>query len=131
MHQSHNSYCPSTPVTQFLPLHKQTNTGNCTALTTKNIMPQAHNRNCPSTSVTPLLPLHKQTNTGNCSPSLHKTICPNLTNVTVLLTTSHHYCRNISRPIPVTEPPHYTKHYAPFSQQLLHFYPRHTITAAT
>jgi len=67
-------------------------------------MPQSHNRYCPSTPVTTLLPLHKQTNTGNCTPSLHKTLCPSLTTVTALLPPSHHYCRYISRPIPVTAP---------------------------
>ena len=131
MPQSHKRYCPSTSVTPLVPLHKQTNTCNCTDLTTQNFMPQSHNRYCPSTSVTPLLPLYYQTNTGNCTPSLHKTLFPSLTTVTALLQPSHHYCRYISRPIPVTASPHYTKHYAPVSQPLLPFYLRHTITAAT
>ena len=39
------------------------------------------------------------------TPSLHKTLCPSLTTVAVLLPPSHHYCRYISRPIPLTAPP--------------------------
>jgi len=54
---------PSTKVTPLLPLHKQTNTGNCTALITQNFMHQSHNGYCPSTPVTPLLQLNMQTNT--------------------------------------------------------------------
>jgi len=131
MPQSHNRYCPSTSVTPLLPLHKQNNTGNFTALTTKNILPQSHKLYCSSTPVTPLLPLHNQTNISNCTPSLHKTLCPSLTTVIALLPPSHHYCRYISRPIPVTAPPSLQKNYAPVSQPLLSFYPRHTITAVT
>ena len=49
MPQSHNRYCPSTSVTPLLPLHKHTNTGNCT--------PSLHETLFPSlTTVTALLP---------------------------------------------------------------------------
>jgi len=105
MPQSYNRYCLSTPVTPLLPLHKQTNTGNCTALTTQNIMPQSQNRYCTSTPVTPLLPLYKQTNTGNCTDLTTKNIMPQSHNRYCLLPKSHQYCRYISRQIPVTAPP--------------------------
>jgi len=131
MPTSHNRYCPSSPVTLLLPLHKQTNTGNCTLSLHKILSPSL-------TTVTALLPpshhychyISRQIPV-TAPPSLHKSLCPILTTVTALLKPSHHYCRYISRPIPVTEPPSQKKLYSPISQTLLPFYTRHTITAAT
>jgi len=82
--QSPNRYCTSTSLTPLLPLHKQTNTGSCNALTTQNIMLKSHKRYCLSTPVTQLMPLHKQSNTGNCNalttqnimPQSHNRYCP-------------------------------------------------------
>ena len=105
MPQSHYRYCASTPVTQLLPLHKQTNNGNCTTSLHKSL--------CPSlTNVTALLlpsPIYcryiSRPIPVTSNPSLHKTLCPSLTTVTAILPPSHHYSLYISRPIPVTAPP--------------------------